>query len=259
MHAKGLTAVLFFLRRPAALLLIALLPALTGACAARGMPPGGMPHAAPKPPGTFSPPQAATEADLSLQVAQLAVGQQVGSGQAHAVVIGNVALVALPDVNKGMGRGPINSPPDLAGRPGSETHKGLTTQGRTPSSTPGTPGNAGSPTGGGMANTGGPPGQAGTAFDMMTRISDHIRSRLPQIVEVRFLTRDDEAARLRAIAMEVAMRRPVTRFAGELAALLDASVEAGTVHMPGGPPVSGSNPGPGAPTGARTGSPPATP
>lgn len=248
-------------RRVALLSLALITVAATGACTARRrIPPGGgAPQTAPKQAGAYEPPVPAPPADLSLHVAQLAAGQQVGAGRVDALVFGNVALVAVPDVGRGNPRGPLNAPADLAGRRGGGTNPGLTTRGNTPTSTPGAPGFTLSPTGGGGAFTGTQPGAAGTEMDRLSRLSDHIRSRLPQIVEVRFLTDPAEAARLRAIADELRAGRSIAPHATEVAMLLGRSIEAGTVVMPAGPPLPGHVPNPGTIRGSHTGHPPGQP
>ena len=249
---------LFPFRRTAVLSLALLMLASVSACRAQRRP-GATPPASPRQAGALTPPEPAPPADLSLQVAELAAQGQPGIGPVDALVVGNVALIALPRVTQGIGRGPLNSPPDLAGRRGGGTNTGLTTRGGTPSATPGPPGHIMPPTAGGAADTAGLPGQGGTAMDMMTRVADHVRSRLPQIVEVRFLDRPEEAVRLRAVTDELRAGRPVTRHLADVADLIGRSVDAGTVWMPGGPPLGGHSPSPGTAPGARTGVPRGSP
>lgn len=202
-----------------------MLTAPLAGCIARPAPRPG-PTAAPNPDGAIDGP-------LSAAVAQT-VRSVGGAGTAEAVVIGNVALVAI-QLNSDQPGGPEGGPLDgkshtvdypgsspsggpvhiqgpgntnatQPARPGGQSQAGGATPGGSPSREQAVPG----PTGQNRPDSGTsglevPSAGAGGAapLDVMTRIADMVKAKHPSVADVRFVTRPDDARRLAEIARGV--------------------------------------------------------
>jgi len=239
---------------------------LATGCVARPAPRPEAPAPRPEAPAARPETPAATppgQIDPTLSAAAVRSAASVGgAGTVEAIVIGNTALIAIqlnspnPGGTEGgplMGRthgvdypgtspsgGPINvqGPGGSVGAspamPGGGIHPGGATPGGTPSSTQAAPNN-----GVDVANSGGAnrtplpvPARAGSApFDVMTRVSDQVRSQNPRIVDVRFATDPGDAIRVATLAdaMRAGTITEVDRT--ELLQLMARAVPAGTTDF----------------------------
>lgn len=186
-----------------------------------------------------------------------------GSGDAAAVVMGNVALVALgleeraPGGTDGQpltgsshsptrqgysgGSGPVymHGPGGSVGAspatPGGGINPGGAAPGGTPNSTQAITNGAGDLA---TASPGGTsptvvPGAIGSApMDVMIRVADQIRAKHNTIAEVRFAATPEDALRVAHIANQLKAGQPATAFADELNQLKARLVPAGTSPAP---------------------------
>jgi hypothetical protein len=226
---------------------------------------------APRPdPSAVSPAGPGTAAQ-NTAVARTAAGVG-GAGTVESVIVGNIALVALqlnnpnpggtagdpvrgtssdpaypgtspgggPRVLQGPG-GSVGSPP--AAMPGGGNSPGAAIPGGTPSYTQAVPNAAGSlmtEGGGGGAPAAGAVGH--TPMDVMHRVANLVRSKHPNIAEVRFATAPDDARRLAQIAHSIRLGRRPDEFAAELNDLRSRSIPAGTTEFPATHPSQGTTP-----------------
>lgn len=196
-----------------------------------------------------------------------------GAGTTEVIVIGNGALVAMQLNSAAAGgtggqaltgkshdvdypgsspsggpvyvQGPGSSVGASPARPGGQISPSAV-PGGTPNYTQAVPGPTGdhatqSPT----TTTPAPvPGAGGSApMDVMTRIADQIRAQAPGVVEVRFATSPDDARRVGDLA--AAMRTAAGGVdAGEVRALWNRAIPAGTELFHPGYPGQGSRPTP---------------
>jgi hypothetical protein len=195
-----------------------------------------------------------------------------GAGASEAVVMGNVALVAIqlnaaqPGGTQGAplmgkahavdypGSSPSGGPVYLHGpggsvgaspaREGGQINPGGATPGGSPNSTQAiTNGNGGLADQNGTHTTAAPhPGSVhSTPLDVMTRIADTIRTQHPSIVEVRFASTPDDARRAAALAAAVKGGTATGIHSSELRTLYSRATPAGTTEFTT-PPTQGSHP-----------------
>lgn len=260
----------------------ALVPVAVGALALGLL--TGCPGAIRRPGGAGGPggvgagPDAVRVADLNGDIARVAAAEP-GAGRTAAVVLGNVALVAInldnPDAVPGPG-------PAQEARPGSApTGGGTSTQtipGTGQTSAPGAEGHTATPGGapgasaarpggshapgptvpGGLPQVtngaegaitapgaGGPPqGPMTSSLGMVhNRIAQSIHAQYPFIAEVRFVADPQGARELADLAGQVSGGRSVVEFLPRLAAMAQAALSSTPlVPMPDGPPLSGFQP-----------------
>ncbi|MFZ5815668.1 MAG: hypothetical protein ACOY93_10260 [Bacillota bacterium] len=204
----------------------------------------------------------ASPAELGASVARIAALDN-GAGETAAVVFDNNALIALqlnlaqpggthgqsvagptsakPDNNlsdpgKGVplsGSGPGGSTGVLPARPGGGFSPGGTAPGGSPVRTQAAPNAAGGPATDAGTNTPiASPGSLGiTPLDMMHRIANQVKTRMPSINEVRFATAPADARRVEAIAREIAGGAPLDGYRAELAQLFQRAVPAGVTEF----------------------------
>lgn len=223
-------------------------------------------------------PQRRPEAQMSPREMSAAVAQVAalnsGAGEAAAVVFDKNALIAiqLDAARPGGtdGQGLTGTPGQVTGRDQTDAGKGPPDSGTGPGGSvgisPATPGGGLSPGGstpggspvhtqavpnasGGPANdagTNGPvasPGSMGNApLDVMHRIANQVKTRFPEITEVRFAHVPADARRVQEIAREVAGGVPADRFRDELAGLFNRAAPAGVYEFDPMHPQPAQNP-----------------
>jgi len=182
-----------------------------------------------------------------------------GAGQTAAVVLGDVALVAIQlnaEVPGGTHGGRIGEPHVLDGR---GAGGGVT-------ATPAMPGGGISPSGGAAGGTPNstqairngssgpalltgstvPPAPATsssgtTPIDVMNRVADQIRTEHRYIREVRVLNMPADTVRLGRISRELAGGRSISEFRPDLDALFHSGINLGTTHTPPFHPAQGTD------------------
>lgn len=196
-----------------------------------------------------------------------------GTGTTEVIVIGNGALVAMQLNSAAAGgtggqtltgkshdvdypgsspsggpvyvQGPGSSVGASPARPGGQISPSAI-PGGTPNYTQAIPGPTGDPaTQSPTTTTPAPvPGAGGSApMDVMTRVADQIRAQNPGIVEVRFATNPDDARRVGDLATTVRTNAAGVD-AGEVRALWNRAIPAGTERFSPNYPAQGSYPTP---------------
>lgn len=229
---------------------------------------------APRPAPAAPNPDGAVNPQLSASVTSTAAGVG-GAGTTEAVVMGNVALVAIQlnsDKPGGAEGGPmsgkthdvdypgsspsggpiyVQGPGGSVGaspaRPGGQIIAGGAAPGGSPNYTQAAPGNSmnqATQNGTNMAPAPITSAHGSTPLDVINRIADQIRSKHPAITEVRFLTDPADARRLADIARVVKGGAPDSSQAAELKALYARGVAAGTTEISPQTPSQGTRPTP---------------
>jgi hypothetical protein len=197
-----------------------------------------------------------------------------GAGDVEAVVIDNVALVAIQmnaaqpggtqgnsligntkgsdafGTNAGAGPTPLQGPGASTGTstalPGGGINPGGVSPGGTPNSTQAIPNSTGGPAlqqGGTNAAPAPNPGSVGAApFDVMTRIANRIKTDHRQITEVRFAWAADDAHQLAAIARGIQAGNPPAGYLETLRSMKGSLAPAGTTQMDPAWPPQGTYP-----------------
>jgi hypothetical protein len=245
----------------AAALSLALAAPLTG-CAGRP---------APRPEATAPSPAGGIDRSRSDAVTTTAAAVW-GGGTVAAVVKGNVALVAMqlnstqpggteggpltgkthsvdyPGSSAGGGplyvQGPGGSVGTSPSMPGGQLSAGGTSPGGTPNYTQAAPNGFGMQATQNATNAPAPnPGQLGSApMDVMTRMADQVRTRHPDIVEVRFATAPAEATRVAEIARDMRNGKDPGAYNAEVETLYAQGVPAGTYEFDPNTPSQGTRP-----------------
>jgi hypothetical protein len=217
-------------------------------------------------------PDGTVDPQLSAAVTGIAAGVG-GAGTTEAVVMGNVALVAIqlnsdrPGGAEGgplsgkshsvdyPGSSPSGGPPVVQGpggsvgaspaREGGQINPGGATPGGSPNYTQAAPGNSMNQADQNATNT--TPAPTTSAYgsaplDVMNRIADQVRSRYPSIVEVRFATDPTDARQLADIARMVKGGAHGTDRTADLKALYGRSISAGTNEFSPQTPAQGTRP-----------------
>ncbi len=219
--------------------------------------------------------------DLSSLVARAAT-MDSGAGETAAIVLENRALVAirmdaaqpggtnggsLLGTTKETGTRDLtdaaSGPPDAHGpggstginpaTPGGGLHPGGFTPGGSPVRTQAIPNGVG-----GMATDSGAnvpipaPGGLGLApLDVMHRVANQIKTRVPQVTEVRFAHYPDDARRVQALAQRLANGEPAGSLKAEFDEVYAKAVPAGTTEFDPMTPQPAHNPGQRAPNAGR--------
>lgn len=223
-------------------------------------------------------PQQRPEPQMSAQEMSTAVARVAaldsGGGETAAVVFDNNALIAIqlnaaqPGGTEGQSLGgTVNNPP---GRDLTDAGKGPQNSGTGPGGSvgvsPATPGggiNQGGSASGGSpvrtqavpnasgdlatesgtnAPTAGPGSMGSAPLDVMHRIANQVKSRLPELSEVRFAYQPADAQRVKEIYQAVAAGTPVEQFQAELSTLFNRAAPAGTYHFDPMHPQPAQNP-----------------
>lgn len=226
-----------------------LVPVSLAGCAAR---PAPRPEAAPS---------HAAVADTASRVS--------GSGRTAAVVLGDVALVALnldhsqPGGTAGReitgnvndaGDGTVSQGPDYVQGPGGSTgaspampggaiNPGGATPGGSPNYTQAAPdGRGGLATQAGTPSVG-PSTYGSTPLDVMNRVADRVKAEYPTLRQVRLVYRPDDARRLLTIANAVSGGEQIGPYQAELQAISARAVDAGTTTFSPQHPAQGTDTG----------------